>query len=282
MFRCKPLTEFMGAEVLDFDPRTEFDEATGKALFEALLRYRVLLFRATPLTEDQHVRLSRVAGELTYRGGGNYADPDRKSSLVSNAHEDGLFGNGELSFHSDLSFTPHMLRARSLHALILPVKPDAGGDTLWSDVIKAWEDLEPEVKGRVENIKARFTATYTYKDGSVETLDYIRPIIDTHPITGKRFISASRAVTKEVVGMEREEYRPLLKHLWAHMEKPEYTWRHHWSLGDTILWDNVATQHARTVFDPSEKRALRAVSIDDPAISIRNKAASPAQAGEHA
>jgi len=91
----------------------------------------------------------------------------------------------------------------------------------------------------------------------------VRAIIDTHPYTGRRFISASRAVTKEVIGMERAEFRPLLKALWAHMERPEYVYRHVWSVGDTLLWDNIATQHARTPFDASEKRALRAVSVDD-------------------
>lgn len=275
MFQCQPLTPHFGAAVSGIDPRLPFDAATGRALFEALLEHRVLLFRATPLTEDEQVRLSRVAGETSYRGGGNYADPDKKSSLVSNADPDGQFGNGELSFHSDLSFTPHILRARSLHALLLPVAADAGGETLWSDVARACDELDPALRAQALPLKARFSATYTYKDGRVETLDYVRALLDTHPITGRRFIAASRAVTKEVIGMEREVFRPLLKALWAHMEKPEYVYRHRWTVGDTILWDNVATQHARTPFDAAEKRALRAVSIDDPAIRLRCAAKAP-------
>ena len=275
MFQCKPLTPHFGAEVSGFDPRLPFDAATGRALFEALLEHRVLLFRASPLTEDEQVCLSRVAGETSYRGGGFYADPDKKSSLVSNAHADGQFGNGELSFHSDLSFTPHILRARSLHALLLPVAADAGGETLWSDVVRACDELAPALRAQALQLKARFSATYPYKDGRVETLDYVRALLDTHPITGRRFIAASRAVTKEVIGMEREAFRPLLKALWAHMEKPEYVYRHRWTVGDTILWDNVATQHARTPFDAAEKRTLRAVSIDDPAVRARFAANQP-------
>jgi len=279
-FQFKPLTSHMGAEVTGFDPRSDFDAATGAALYQALLEHRVLLFRGTPLTEEQQVRLSRVAGELTFRGGGNYADPSKQSSLVSNAHEDGLFGNGELSFHSDLSFTPHILKARSLHALLIPVGDDAGGDTLWADVVRSCAELDPELRARVEHLKARFAATYTYPDGRVQTLEHVRPLLDTHPVTGKRFISASRAVTKEVIGMERAEYRPLLKALWAHMERPEFVWRHKWKVGDTVLWDNIATQHARTTFDANQKRALRAVSIDDPAVraAVDNQLAASAQA----
>jgi len=260
------LTEQLGAELLDFDPREEFDAATGREVAAAFQQHRVLLVRGKPLTEEQQVRLTQVAGVLTYRGYGNYTDPSQKSSLVSNAHKEGLFGDGELSFHSDLSFTPHILTARSLHAIVLP-SYDAGGETLFSDVQTAFDELDPELKSKVEPLRARFAASYDFGDRQ-ETVEFVRPLIGTHPRTGRRFIAASRAVTKEVIGMERAEFRPLLKALWTHMEQPKYVYRHSWQLGDTLFWDNVAVQHARTPFDPKQKRALRAVSVDDPEIAV--------------
>jgi taurine dioxygenase len=263
----RPLSDYVGAEILDFDPRNDIDAAAARELQTALLQHRVLLFRGKPLTEEQQVRLTQVAGVLTYRGYGNYTDPGKQSSLVSNAHKEGLFGDGELSFHSDLSFTPHILKARSLHALILPSHAEAGGETLFSDVQAAYDELDPELKAKVEPLQARFAASYDFGDRQ-ETVDFVRPLIGTHPQTGRRFIAASRAVTKEVIGMERSEFRPLLKALWAHMEQPKYVYRHRWQLGDTLFWDNIAVQHARTPFDPKEKRALRAVSVDDPAIAV--------------
>ncbi len=278
-FNFRPLAAHLGAEIMDFDPREEIDEATVRELQSALQRHRVLLFRGKPLTEEQQVRLTQIAGVLTYRGYGNYTDPSQKSSLVSNAHKGGLFGDGELSFHSDLSFTPHILKARSLHALILPSYPDAGGETLFSDVQAAYDDLTPELKARIEPLQARFAAVYDFGDRQ-ETVEVVRPLIGTHPQTGRRFIAASRAVTKEVIGMERGEFRPLLKVLWAHMEQSKYIYRHQWQLGDTLFWDNIAVQHARTPFDPKEKRALRAISIDDPAIAVTANQRSQAAIGE--
>jgi len=266
-FKFRPLTPHLGAEVLDFDPAAPFDAATGQALYTALLEHRVLLFRDRPLTEEQQARLTGVAGTIAFRAGGNYGDPGKLSSLVSNAHPDGLFGNGELSFHSDLSFTEHILKARSLHALMVPPPEEPGGTTLYTDVCLAYEKLDPELKARAEPLRARFAATYNYPDGRIEVVEFVRQLLDIHPVTGKRFIAASRAVTKEVIGMEREEYRPILKALWAHMEKPEFVYEHRWQMGDTVLWDNVATQHARTPFSGSHKRAMRAVSVDDPKVT---------------
>jgi alpha-ketoglutarate-dependent taurine dioxygenase len=263
----RPLTAHLGAEIVDLDPREPLGADRVRELQAALRDHRVLLFRGKPLTEEQQVRLTQVAGVLTYRGYGAYTDPTKQSSLVSNVHKDGLFGDGELSFHSDLSFTPHILTARSLHALILPSYADAGGETLFSDVQAAYDELDPELKSKVEPLQARFAAVYP-KAGGDETVEFMRPLIGTHPQTGRRFIAASRAVTKEVIGMERTEFRPLLKALWAHMEQPKYVYRHRWQVGDTLFWDNIAVQHARTPFDPKEKRALRAVSVDDPAIAV--------------
>jgi taurine dioxygenase len=262
----RPMHPTFGVEVLGFDPREPFTEATRRELYGLLLTHRLLLFRDAPLDEEQQARLTQVAGVLTFRGAGHYSDPGKKSSLVSNVHEEGLFGNGELSFHSDLSFTPTILKARSLHALLLPTSPQAGGQTLFCDVQAACQELPPELRARAEPLKARFAATYDYGDHQ-ETLDFIRSLLDVHPITGQRFIAASRAVTKEVIGMPREEFRPLLKAIWAHMEQPRYVYRHDWRLGDTLLWDNVGTQHARTPFDAREQRALRAVSVDEPAVA---------------
>lgn len=265
-----PLSPVLGAEVRGFDPRRqEYSPAEVRTLQEGLAQYRVLSFRGFDMDIDDQIRVSEAAAaaRLTFRGGIIYSDPNEKATFVSNVHKDGLFGNGELSFHSDLSFTEHILKARSLYSLILPSAAETGGETLFSDVTLACEELEPRLRSRAEGLSARFEAIYPYPEGPL-VVDHVRPLIGRHPATGKPFIAASRAVTKEVIGMERSEFRPLLKEIWAHMERPEYIYRHRWQLNELVLWDNIAVQHARTPFDPKEKRALRAVSLDEPAIAI--------------
>ena len=155
----RPLHPLFGVEVLGVDPRGPLDAATRASLYRMLLEHRLMLFRDAPLDEDQQAALTRIAGVLTFRGAGNYSDPDRKSSLVSNVHEDGLFGSGELSFHSDLSFTPTILKARSLHALVLPTDPSAGGLTLYCDVHAAFDALPESLRSQAEGLEARFAAT---------------------------------------------------------------------------------------------------------------------------
>lgn len=265
-----PLSDALGAEVRGFDPRQPgYGDADVDTLREGLRRHKVLSFRGFELDIDDQVRVSEAVadGKLSFRGGIIYADPNEKATFVSNVHKDGLFGNGELSFHSDLSFTEHILKARSLYALVLPSEKETGGETLFSDVTRACAELDPELRRQAEPLRARFEAVYPYPEGPL-VVDWVRPLIDRHPHTDEAFIAASRAVTKEVIGIERSEFRPLLKALWAHFEAPRYVYRHRWQLNELVLWDNIAVQHARTPFDPSEKRALRAVSIDEEAIAV--------------
>jgi taurine dioxygenase len=257
------LSPSVGAEIQGIDPRRLLSDAEA-AFFRNMLRtYHLVLIRGCDLDEEQQVRLSELVGSVSARGGKGYAKAGRKFSHVSNMHDDGVFRDGELSFHSDLTFLEHPLSARSLYSLVLP---STGGDTLFSNVGVAYDELPDAMKKRIEGLQARHAITYE-RNGETFVDEFVRPLVQPHPEDGHLVLTASRAVTKEIIGMERSEFRPLLKELWTHIENPRYIYRHQWQLRDYILWDNVALQHARTMFDPAEKRALRAVSIDSPQVA---------------
>jgi alpha-ketoglutarate-dependent taurine dioxygenase len=257
-----PLSPQVGVELRGLDPRA-VDGAVTTLVRDALKAHHLILIRGVALSEDEQVQLSESVGRVSSRGGKGYAKAGRKVSHVSNMHDDGVFRDGELSFHSDLSFLEHLLTARSLHALVLP---SWGGDTLFANVGAAYDELPEPMKERIAGLRARHAITYE-RDGISYVDEFVRPLVERHPESGRPILSASRAVTKEILGMERAEFRPLLKELWAHIENPRFIYRHQWRVHDFILWDNIALQHARTTFDPAEKRALRAVSIDSQKIA---------------
>jgi taurine dioxygenase len=39
--------------------------------------------------------------------------------------------------------------------------------------------------------------------------------------------------------------------------RPEFVYRHHWRVGDALLWDNGFTMHRREPFDPSARRLMK-------------------------
>ncbi len=83
-----------------------------------------------------------------------------------------------------------------------------------------------------------------------------------HPETGKRLLYANRLMTDHIVELEREESGRILHRLFDHSEQSRFIYEHVWQPGDLVMWDNFATLHARTDFDPSETRVLRRVAVE--------------------
>ena len=64
-----------------------------------------------------------------------------------------------------------------------------------------------------------------------------------------------------IVGMPRAQSDALIELLCQATERPEHIYEHKWRVGDLLIWDNRATLHARTDFDPAERRVLRRLAI---------------------
>jgi taurine dioxygenase len=64
-----------------------------------------------------------------------------------------------------------------------------------------------------------------------------------------------------IVGLPKDRSDALLERLCKELERPEFIYEHVWRVGDVLLWDNLAVQHARTDFDPNERRALRRTQL---------------------
>ena len=85
----------------------------------------------------------------------------------------------------------------------------------------------------------------------------MHPVVTVHPETRRSSLYVNRLMTLEIVGIERSESDALLEILFQATERPEFIHAHKWRPRDLVVWDNRCTFHARTDFDPREKRALR-------------------------
>ena len=71
----------------------------------------------------------------------------------------------------------------------------------------------------------------------------VRPLIDTHPITGRKFLNFNEAFVTNIVGLTANESNTLKTFLANHMNKPEDQIRWRWKAGDIAIWDNRVTMH---------------------------------------
>lgn len=82
-----------------------------------------------------------------------------------------------------------------------------------------------------------------------------------HPSTGHPLLICNTLMADFIVGLPKDQSDALLERLCQELEQPEFIYEHVWKVGDLLLWDNLAVQHARTDFDPNERRALRRTQL---------------------
>ena len=66
--------------------------------------------------------------------------------------------------------------------------------------------------------------------------------------------------------MDLDEGRALLEELLARATTPERVYRHEWSVGDTVIWDNRGVLHRAAPYDPASGREMLRTTIlgDEP------------------
>jgi taurine dioxygenase len=264
-----PLSAAIGAEIVGIDLRAPLVDAQFTEVLDAWHRHCVLLFRNQHLAMEDQLRFAERFGELSKVINNHSHNSGHPSvMLVSNIRKDGkLIGglpDGEMFFHSDQCYVECPIKGTTLYAIELPRQ---GGNTLFANMYLAHETLPEEVKQRIAGLKAMNVYDYeknpttrgaTIREGVPH---YAHPVVRTHPQTGRKALFVNRLMTDHILDTPRDESDRLLNILFDHQEQRRFVYEHVWSVGDLVLWDNRCSLHARTDFDPGERRLLRRVAI---------------------
>lgn len=265
-----PLTRHVGAEVSGVDLSREIDGETRDALIRAWIEHGVAVVRDQDLSEHDQVRVTRLFGELMERPRpkemrnesqrGEKDAYDGYTMLVSNIRENGKpigsLPDGEMHFHTDMAYVEEPARATLLYGVEVPRE---GGDTLFASTTAAYDALDEATKARIEGRRAvhGFLHGTTLRERNTPHKSYAHPIVRVIPETGRKSLFVSRLMTFAIEGLPADESDALLRQLFDHIEQPEFVYAHKWRPGDLVIWDNRTTVHARTDFDPGERRLLR-------------------------
>lgn len=244
-FEPRLLSPAIGAELIGAN-LAEFDDTLVDEVRAALLKYQVVFFRDQhDLTREQHIAFANAFGDLEIHPATPKDQPDPEVLRI--AHGPKSRGQ-ENNWHSDVTWRAEPSLGSILRAIELP---DIGGDTLFSNMVRAFEDLDDELKNRLCEMTAvhdiaRVFARRLNKDASALHEKFPpqeHPVIRTHPETGERGLYVNVAFTDHIVGMDRDESDQLLKFLYHRAWLPEYQCRFQWAPGSLAFWDNRACQH---------------------------------------
>ncbi len=271
-----PTGSALGAEMRGVDLRN-LDDATFARLHEAWLAHGVLLLRDQHLSDADLIRFSRRFGDLDFapvqENGQRFVPGHPEIYVVSNVlgadgKPIGSLGAGEAVWHTDMSYLEKPPKASMLYALEVP---EAGGDTWFSDMYAAHDRLPDALRERLAGLRVKHDGTYnsggyvragvTPTDDPREAPGQLHPLICRHPETGRRMLYLGRRRNAYIEGLSLAESEALLDEIWAVATSPEIAWRHHWRVGDLVLWDNRCTMHRRDPFDAAARRVMHRTQV---------------------
>jgi alpha-ketoglutarate-dependent taurine dioxygenase len=69
------------------------------------------------------------------------------------------------------------------------------------------------------------------------------------------------ATAAEVVGWPSDKSEALLERLLEWSTQPQFVLRHHWHVGDLVMWDNTGMLHRALPFEPTSLRLLHRTTL---------------------
>jgi len=276
-----PLSPF-AAEASGIDIRQPLSREQVQAIEQAMDRHAVLVWRDMPLSQDEQMQFAKSFGplDLGFRRvrGGPHRFAYNELADISNVKVDGevagrdhakIVGNvANQLWHSDSSFQKPRAKYSMLHAVIIP---SFGGETEFADLRMAYDALPEWRKQQIEGLEVVHYALHSrfmlgdtgYNEQQRNEIPPVTwPLVQTDPRTGRRILWVG-VHCSEVKGMTMAEGRMLLMDLLEHATQREFVYRHHWRVGDLVMWDNTATVHRGRWFDFSERRELRRATTEE-------------------
>ena len=266
------LSPTVGAEVVGVDGEHLLDdEALPEWTLEALEANGALIFRDLHIDDAAQIAFSKKLGRVVTLGSGEYPEIFRVT-LDPAKNPAATYLRGTFDWHidgctEDIPIMATVLTARAV--------AESGGETEFASTYAAYDDLTDDEKERYLSLRVVHTIEASQRllndDPSPEEVALWRsrpskehPLVWTHQ-SGRRSLVLG-ATASHVVGMDPDESRALLSDLLARSTTPERIYRHQWSVGDMVIWDNRGVLHRACKYDHDSPRDMHRTTLhgDEP------------------
>jgi alpha-ketoglutarate-dependent taurine dioxygenase len=213
----------------------EVDDETFRALYEAWLKYALLIFPVQHLARDQQIGFAKRFGPLEF-----------EMTALSNVRSDGTIRpekdnddvikvlKGNMGWHHDSTYMPVQAKGAVFSAEEVP---SVGGRTGFADMRAAYDALDDGLKNKIEGLTAYHSLHYS------------------HPETRRKSLLVGRHA-HNIPGLEQGESDRLIKELVDFACQPPRIYHHDWTPGDAVVWDNRCLMHQATPWDMTQRRIM--------------------------
>jgi taurine dioxygenase len=273
--KVEPLTCAIGAELVNFDVGVA--SRTPELMDEVrklLLQYRVLFFRDQDITRAEHVAFARHFGDLEDHPVAG-SDPENPGLVRIYKSPDQPNDRYENSWHTDATW-----REKPPFGCVLRCVecPPVGGDTMWANMVLAYDKLPAHIKQQIAGLRARHSIEASFGAAMpaekrlalhAQFPDAEHPVVRTHPETGEKVLFVNAFTTHFTNFHNADNVRvgqdythggsDLLRYLISQAQIPEYQVRWRWKPNSMAMWDNRSTQHYAVMdYPPCHRKMERA------------------------
>ncbi len=276
--RIEPLTCAIGAELVNVNLVDAVrDDGLYQEIYAALLKHKVLFVRDQTL--DKFSRLDHMAFAQKL---GQLEDhpmvpshPEAPGLVQIYKNPDSPIDRYENSWHTDGTFREKPALGCVLRCIECP---PVGGDTIWANMVLAYDKLPDTVKQQIEGLIANHSFNSSFAAAmpiekrlamKAQYPDAEHPVVRTHPDTGEKVLFVNGFTTHFVNYHNKDRVRygqdfnqgagDLLQYLISQAYIPEYQVRWRWKPYSVAIWDNRATQHYAVMdYPPCHRKMERA------------------------
>lgn len=265
-FDVNPLGPAIGAEIINFNLDKVFEKDTLANLEAALVKHEAIVLHVPDLSPQQHLAIANHFGDSeVHTFYPNLGDGFEQITVI-----DSKLGDRADMWHHDESFLPSPPIVTMTQAKILP---PCGGDTCWISMTSAYDALSSNMKQYLEGLSAwhdmnkpmteALRQNVVKHDRYLEVVNmakrHLHSLVITHPITGRKALYLSPTYTTHIDGLASAESDAILSYLHQHCQQIRFVYRHRWSVGDMVIWDNRSViHHAILDYQPHQRRMHRA------------------------
>jgi alpha-ketoglutarate-dependent taurine dioxygenase len=145
-----------------------------------------------------------------------------------------------------------------------------GGQTLFANSYAAYEALPQAMKDRIADLRVVHSFAVSMTRAGVERTpetaahwasipDQTHALVWTHQSGRKSLVIGCHA--SHVEGMDRAESDALLAELMDWITQPRFVYRHEWTVGDMLIWDNTGVLHKAEAYPIGSGRMMHRTTL---------------------
>ena len=278
--RVEPLTCAIGAELIGVNlGHASRDDALFAEIRTLLLQHKVLFLRDQTMSRAEHVAFARRFGELEDHPVAG-SDPENPGLVRIYKSPEAPPDRYENAWHTDATWREKPPMGCVLRCVECP---PVGGDTMWANMVLAYDNLPQHIKQQIGSLRARHSIEASF--GAAMTIekrlalkaqfpDAEHPVVRTHPETGEKTLFVNAFTTHFTNFHTPANVRfgqdnslgsgELLRYLVSQVMIPEYQVRWRWKPNSVAIWDNRSTQHYAVMdYPPCHRKMERAGIMGD-------------------